>query len=209
MINAQRILVLAPHTDDGELGCGGSLAHIVREAYRMERPEVSVYYLAFSWLPEFKDGVLKDECTEAAKKFDATVEYLEFPVRRFSEFRQEILDKLIAVNRSFRPDLVFAPSKFDIHQDHQAVTAEALRAFKHTTILGYETPWNNYQFEPNFYIQLSGADVEIKIEAVRCYRSQNARNYTAPDFIRSLARMRGIQVNGEFAEAFHAMRVIS
>ena len=73
---------------------------------------------------------------------------------RSREHRQDILELLVALWEEWRPDAVFQPSLHDIHQDHQVVAAEGLRAFKRTTILGYEIPWNNFDFAYQAYVSL-------------------------------------------------------
>ena len=70
----------------------------------------------------------------------------DFDVRTFPERRQDILELLVALWEEWQPDVVFQPSLHDVHQDHRTVAEEGLRAFKRTTILGYEIPWNNFDF---------------------------------------------------------------
>jgi hypothetical protein len=104
---------------------------------------------------------------------------------------------------------VLQPSLGDIHQDHQVVAAEGLRAFKRTTVLGYEIPWNTLNFNYQAYIALERRHVERKIAALARYESQQHRNYANPDYIWNLARTRGINVGREHAEAFEVYRVVS
>ena len=81
----------------------------------------------------------------------------DFDVRTFPERRQDILELLVALWEEWRPDVVFQPSLHDIHQDHQTIAQEGLRAFKRTTILGYEIPWNNFDFSYQWYVPSSSA----------------------------------------------------
>ena len=76
----------------------------------------------------------------------------DFDVRTFPERRQDILELLVALWEEWKPDVVFQPSHHDVHQDHQTIAQEGLRAFKRTTILGYEIPWNNFDFSYGAYI---------------------------------------------------------
>ncbi len=192
----KRIFVLAPHTDDGELGCGGSIAR-----YRDEGMEVN--YLAFS---HTGNGELVQEAHNAAEFLGVNIMIRDYPVRHFPEHRQAILDDMIAVRDVTEPDLVFTPAMQDIHQDHQVITAEAMRAFKHTSIFGYELPWNNFTIDTTAFITLREADVEKKIQAIECYKSQSHRPYVKPDVIRGLAKIRGLQTGAEYAEAFTVIR---
>jgi len=205
-----RVLVLAPHTDDGEFGCGGTIA-------RMVDARVDVRYVAFSVatksLPEgFPPDTLAREVREATAAIGIPPEKLDvhdFEVRTFPVHRQEILELLIAIWEEWRPDAVFMPSLRDIHQDHQVIAAEGLRAFKRTTVLGYEIPWNNFNFDHQAYVGLEERHVERKVAALAHYASQQHRNYANPEYIRNLARTHGINVNRGFAEVFEVYRVVS
>jgi LmbE family N-acetylglucosaminyl deacetylase len=136
------------------------------------------------------------------------VSVLGFPVRHFPSVRQEILEIFVRLSREFRPDLVLLPSSFDTHQDHATTFHEGFRAFKHATLLGYELPQNLISFDNSAFVQLSEADMERKIQALENYKSQGFRPYSARDFILGLARVRGVQCNAPYAEAFEAVRLI-
>src|SRR5437870_10866432 len=206
----KRVLVLAPHTDDGGFGCGGTMSRLVGEG-------ADVRYVAFSIatrsLPE---GLPPDtrarEVRDAPAEIGIPVENLtvhDFDVRTFPDHRQEILELLIQVWNEWRPDTVFQPSLHDIHQDHQVIAAEGLRAFKRTTILGYEIPWNNYDFAYQAYFALERAHVERKVAALEKYASQQHRRYSDPEYIRNVARTHGINVNRQYAEVFEVYRVVA
>ena len=105
-----------------------------------------------------------------------------------------------------QPDLVFIPSPNDLHQDHKVIAEEGIRAFKKSTILGYEMPWNNISFNTISFIPLEERHIKKKIDALRCYETQRYRSYLSEDFIRSLARTRGTQIEVEYAEAFEVIR---
>jgi LmbE family N-acetylglucosaminyl deacetylase len=104
------------------------------------------------------------------------------------------------------PQVVFLPSLNDTHQDHEVVSREGFRAFKSASMLGYELPWNNLTFETNFFVTLQEAHIEKKIEALKCYQSQQGRAYSSPEFVRSLAITRGTQIGSRYAEVFQAIR---
>ncbi len=142
------VLVLAPHTDDGEFGCGGTtIAKMVERGTR-------VIYAAFSAAeksvsPEFParraaargqgrhrhPGVPTEDCL-----------VYHFEVRKFREQRQDILDTMIKLNNSYRPDIVLLPSPNDTHQDHHTIAHEGVPGVQRPTMLGYEVPWNNLDF---------------------------------------------------------------
>jgi len=205
-----KILILAPHTDDGEIGCGGSIAKFIENG-------ADVFYVAFSIARTsavqngFPENILEIEVKEAMKVFgipESNLILYDFPVRRFPEFRQDILEKLIILRKEIKPDLIFVPSLNDIHQDHQVIASEGLRAFKRHSILGYEEPWNNIIFESRSFITLEKRHVEKKIAALQCYKSQMHRDYLTEESIWGISKLRGTQLEGGFAEAFEVLRWI-
>ena len=202
-----RVLVLAPHTDDGELGCGGTISRMVEEGRE-------VYYAAFSTAaesvpPPFPPDILEKEVREGTKVLGipaANLLVYKYKVRHLPHMRQEILEELVRMKREIDPGTVFLPSAQDLHQDHQTVHIEGLRAFKTVTVLGYELPWNNLSFDYRHFCMLTREHVQTKIAALRCYQSQQHRPYTQEEFIWSWARTRGGQIMVEYAEAFDVLR---
>ena len=202
-----RVLVLAPHTDDGELGCGGTISRMVEEGRE-------VYYAAFSTAaesvpPPFPPDILEKEVREGTKVLGipaANLLVYKYRVRHLPHMRQEILEELVRMKREIDPATVFLPSAQDLHQDHQTIHLEGLRAFKMVTVLGYELPWNNLSFDYRHFCILTRAHVQTKVAALRCYQSQQHRSYTQEDFIWSWARTRGGQIMVEYAEAFDVLR---
>ncbi|MBN2464465.1 PIG-L family deacetylase [candidate division WOR-3 bacterium] len=206
---ADRVLVLAPHTDDGEFGCGGTIARLIEEGSEVHYAALSIAEDSVpAGLPR---DVLAEEVVKATRELALDERHLvveRFPVRRFPEFRQQILELLVELNRRIEPHLVFLPSSTDTHQDHQVVAQEGFRAFKKTTILGYEVPWNNLTFSTNAFFFLESRHMDAKLRALRCYVSQLGREYVDEQFIRSLARTRGVQIGAEYAESFEVSRLV-
>ena len=206
--NFKNILVLAPHTDDGELGCGGFISKSINLGS-------CVTYVAFSTaiesVPEgFPKDVLTKELKEATKRLGIKKENLiifNYQVRNLNFKRQHILEDLIKIRNQNSYDLVLIPNLNDIHQDHSTVSLEGLRAFKNTTILGYELIWNNIKSVSNCFVKLSTEDLDKKIYALDAYKSQKFRDYTSPEFIRSLGKIRGTQIGTEYAESFEVIRL--
>jgi LmbE family N-acetylglucosaminyl deacetylase len=207
--NNKRVLVLAPHTDDGEFGCGGTICRFIQEG-------AIVYYAAFSScgisVPKgYPHDVLIKELRAAAfvlglKKNNLLI--FDFPVRRFDHYRQEILEELVNLQRNLDPDMVFMPSQNDLHQDHFVVAMEGRRAFKQSTIFAYEMPWNNITFSTQAFIKLEESHLARKLEALKKYESQSDRPYANEEFIRGIAKARGISAGGIYAEAFEVVRFI-
>ena len=115
---------------------------------------------------------------------------------------------MVALNRQLKPDLVIMPSSFDVHQDHNTIYQEGIRAFKNTSILGYEFMWNNFSFGSTLLSIVEEKDIVRKIEAVDQYKSQVKRFYAKEKLIKGLANFRGLQVSAEYAEAFEVIRWI-
>jgi len=208
-MNKKKILVLAPHIDDGELGCGATMAKMIEDGKE-------IYYVAFSQCEEsvpagFPKDILVHEVRKAILKLGLVPEKLiikKFPVRHFPEYRQAILEDLVVLSREINPDLVFTPSSFDVHQDHRTIYEETIRAFKNSSILGYEFMWNNYSFGSTLFSVVKEKHIMAKIEALNEYKSQAKRFYAKDKLVRGLANYRGLQINEEYAEAFEVIRWI-
>tara|TARA_Y100000589_G_scaffold133659_2_gene127681 strand:+ start:11302 stop:11943 length:642 start_codon:yes stop_codon:yes gene_type:complete len=203
----KNVFILSPHTDDGELGAGGTIA-------KLNELGANIYYFAFSTAKEsvpkgFNKNILKTEVIEATNILGIPKDNVclyDYEVRKLNYFRQEILESLIYHREKIYPDLVLMPNLNDIHQDHQTISNEGLRAFKNTTILGYELIWNNLKFNTTSYVELDKEHLEKKINSLNQYKSQSQKNYFSTDFIMSLAKTRGTQFNVKYAECFEVIR---
>lgn len=202
-------LLLSPHVDDVEVSMGGTLARLLEEG-------CDCFLVAFS-TGNPADGSNMGE-------FRASMEVLgvdnfvahDYNTRHFGADRQSILDNLFVYKKRLRPDVVFVPSTDQVHQDHEVVTAEAIRAFRDCTILGYESVWNQVDrpFRPGLFVSLSREHIRARLDAVKCYQSQLlARTSTTNSYhLLERARMRAVQAGigqGEsLAEAFEVIRWI-
>lgn len=210
MGSMQRVLVLAPHTDDAELGCGGTIARLLREG---EDVFVAAFSTAEESLPPGAAPTrLREEFRSAMDTLGIPpqrVLVFGYPVRRLSYHRQELLEELVKLRRELSPSMVLLPSASDLHQDHQVLNAEGLRCFKDLTVWGYELPWNNIGFPAQAFVTLERCDLQLKWDALQAYQSQFelARPYFSLEFIEGLARVRGVQVKAAYAEAFEVMRL--
>lgn len=205
--NFKNVLVLAPHTDDGELGAGGTIAKLIENGSK-------VTYAAFSTAAEsvpegMPKDILKTEVMAATKSLGIeqnNILIYDYRVRMLSYHRQDILEDLIKLRLSNQFDLVLTPSLQDIHQDHATIAMETLRAFKSTTILGYELIWNNLSFDTKCFVSLNKNHLDLKCNALSKYVSQGQRQYLSRDFTFSLAQARGVQSGCDFAECFEVIR---
>lgn len=190
------VAVLAPHCDDETLACGGTIAKFI-EAGR----DVIVYSFSCgtSNTAEFRAAcrALKVEC-----------EVFNFHTRYFIDARQAILENLIDIRKEINPSIVLLPASSDCHQDHRVIYEEGKRAFKHSTIYGYEAPWNSFDFSNGCYVTLSPDHIVTKVAAMKEYTSQAGRLYFKEESIIALARVRGLQAGTEYAECFEVIRQI-
>lgn len=203
------VLILSAHPDD-EMGCAGFVSRLIEDGQ-----EVHHYY--FSTCAESTRALgldpeqLLQECERSRDVLGIPKENrggFDFPVRHFPAHRQEILETLVKLRQKIKPRLILTTSRDDIHQDHSTLTTEAFRAFKHSTILGFELPWNITEMHHDCFITLEKRHVEAKIASLKCYQTQNSRNYSDPAVLESLARVRGGQINTMFAECYEAIRIV-
>ena len=209
-LDDKSVVVFSPHTDDGELGAGGTIARFIDEGR-------NVKYVAFSGCEtSVPQGMAKDtlrkECVRSTVALGlppGNVTILNYEVRKFPEHRQEILDDLINLKNKYRPGLVLIPSSHDMHQDHATIYWEALRAFKkEVSIWGYEHPWNNLTFTTHIFVRLSEELVGKKIRALKEYASQTDKGYMDERNLRALLSTHGAQLDLPYAEAFELVRLI-
>lgn len=204
----KKVLLLGPHPDDIEFSSAATVNKFIEAG-------VEVHYAVFSMceksVPEgMPKDIIKKELIRAAEfmGIDKDKLYLyDYEVRIFPEKRQEILEDMVALNKKIMPDLVLLPCSSDIHQDHETIHREGIRAFKNNMIIGYEMPWNNFNFDSHTYVLLEEKDIQKKIEVLKIYQSQSFRFYRSEDYVRSLATIRGIQVQSKYAEAFEVIRL--
>lgn len=203
----KNVLVLAPHTDDGELGAGGTISKLIENGTK-------VTYVAFSIAEEsVPDGlpknILESEVKEATKRLGVyNLIVFKYPVRKLNFSRQDILENLIKIRNNGNFDAVLIPSLKDVHQDHNTIAQEGVRAFKNTTIFGYELIWNNLSFDAQCFVKLEKRHIDDKVNALKAYKSQGFRSYLSEEFISSLAKTRGVQIGSDYAEAFEVIRLV-
>jgi len=209
-INKEKALFLSPHTDDVELGCGGTIARLLDEGTDIY---VAVFSTAEASLPkDLPKDTLKIEFLAAMTSFGIPKSNLiiyDYPVRRLSYYRQDILENIVSLHQEIQPDIIFLPSIQDKHQDHQVLHGEGVRAFRDCSIFAYELPWNHTVFSTQAFVTLQYKHIEKKWEALQKYQSQMAlnRRYFSREFIESLARVRGVQVNADWAESFEIVKL--
>jgi len=207
-----KIIFVSPHTDDIELGCGGSIRRFVEE-------KREVYCIILSdcrnAIPKgFKEDALNKECVNSLTSLGVkrkNIFIFQVENKEFQKNNRKIYSILEDLKEKIKPDLVVIPSLNDNHQDHKIVSGECLRVFRHNiSIICYEEPWNSVKFEPKFFMKLNKIHIDYKISALKKYKTQKKmkRLYFDYDLIKSLARVRGSQIASKYAEAFEVVKLI-
>lgn len=204
IIGGRRLLFIGAHPDDIEIGCGALLAHVAAST------EVLCLTLSDNQRNPALPNVVAEELRSMAVLGVPAerVRILEFETRNFPRDRQQILEVLYELNRSYRPDLVFTHTQADMHQDHAVATLEALRAFRGTTVLGYDVVRSSHGFFPHVLIEVDEQDVQRKIQALAEYRTYHDRYYFEAETTRAILVRNGALAERPFAEGFDILRVV-
>ena len=207
MFHDQKILFIGAHPDDIELGCGALISHIAKdnEIFCVTLSDnqgnpllidsenlVEEHYRSMNLLGIQENNIILDK----------------FIALGFHNSRQDILEYMNKLKRTYKPDIVFIHSSADIHQDHNTLTKEALRAFRDTTLLGFEIIRSSYGFIPKFFAAINAIDVEYKIKALAEYKTHSDKYYFNPNIIRSSLIHNGALIGCQYAEGFDIIRII-
>ena len=198
------LLFLGAHPDDIELGCGALIAEVCGSA--------DLHCYTFSDNQQNPD--LKDLVSEYAASMhtlglkDNQFELGTFQTRRFPESRQEVLEQMLALRKLYQPQIVFVHTAKDVHQDHATLTQEAIRAFRGTTVLGYDVLRSSYGFFPDFLVEVSDKAVETKLEALSQYKTYANKYYFRTEILRATAIRHGALAERPLAEGFDIIRMV-
>jgi LmbE family N-acetylglucosaminyl deacetylase len=202
--SGKKVLFLGAHPDDIEIGCGALIHQIVKKT------EILCVTLSDNQKnPDLKK--VKNEHLESMKVLGVPEEKVlfgTFTTRVFQQSRQEILEYFLKLRKDFKPDLIFTHSKQDVHQDHNTMTDEALRAFRGITLLGFDVVRSSYGFFPHFLVEVSEEDVNKKIEALAQYETYKDRYYFNSELTRSIMVRHGALAEVKFAEGFDILRIV-
>ena len=209
-----RILVIAAHADDAEFSMGGTIAKFAHAGHEIK--------MLVAIIPcENTDGIALEEekasrwvaCEKAAKVLGAELEILDLdPYQMW--FRRELVKKLDAKAEEFSPDVIFTTWDHDSHQDHVAVANATFAVARRndTSLVMYEQSIHGgitpYSFKPNLFIDISDV-MDIKLESVRAYQSQELPGRQWLKAIEGVAAFRGNQIGVDYAEAFEAVKILA
>jgi LmbE family N-acetylglucosaminyl deacetylase len=200
----KKICFIGAHPDDIELGCGAFISNIQGKAD----------ILCVTLSDNQKNPALTTLLEELYRSMAILgvdrnqIKVGTFITRRFPELRQEILEYLYQLNREFKPDIVITHSRSDIHQDHQQTTEEVLRAFRGTTVLGFDALRSSYGFFPHFLAEVSPEDVEKKILALAEYSTYHDKYYFDASVLRATLIRHGALAERPYAEGFDILRIV-
>ena len=200
----KRVIFLGAHPDDIEIGCGALIHNIVKKT------DILCVTLSDNQKnPDLKK--VRDEHFASMKVLGVSEEKIifgPFVTRVFPDSRQDILEYFLKLRADFKPDLIFTHSKQDVHQDHNTMTDEALRAFRGITVLGFDVVRSSYGFFPHFLVEVTEEDVNKKIEALSKYDTYRDRYYFNSELTRSIMVRHGALAERPFAEGFDILRIV-
>ncbi|HMU93612.1 MAG TPA: PIG-L family deacetylase [Anaerolineales bacterium] len=200
----KRVLFLGAHPDDIELGCGALLHKIAKKT--------DVLCVTLSDNQKNPDlQKVKSEHFQSMQVLDVPEEKIvlgPFTTRVFPDARQEILEYFLKLRKDFNPDLIFTHTRQDVHQDHNTMTDEALRAFRGITVLGFDVVRSSYGFFPSFLVEVSEENAAAKIEALSKYETYRDRYYFNAELTRSIMVRHGALAERPLAEGFDILRIV-
>ena len=192
-----RVLAIGAHSDDIEIGAGGTLLVLARSRHLQLRSVV------LTGTPE-----RHSEAEHASHAFtpgaEIATDFHDLPEDRLPSVWSAVKDLLHDVAGSWKPDIVLAPSAEDAHQDHRTIGEIVPTVFRDSLYLAYEVPkWDGDLRRPRVYVPMSAAVATRKVELLNeCFPSQRARDWWDDEVFLGLARLRGMECRAPYAEAF-------
>ncbi len=200
-----RVLALGAHPDDVEIGAGGTLLELVRL-----RPDVRVDVVVLSGTPE-----RAEEARASAAAFlagaDFTVEVHDLPDGRLPAVWGQAKELLEAVaSERERPDLVLGPTRDESHQDHRTLAELVPTVFRGVLTLGYEIgKWDGDLIRRPVYVPLPVETAARKADLLlEHFPSQHGRAWYDREAFLGLARIRGVECQSRYAEAFSCAKLV-
>ena len=200
-----RILCLGAHSDDIEIGCGGTILELLR-AY----PQAAVCWAVFG-----ATGNREVEARKSASRFLGEIDHTEiqieaYPNSYFPEHWTAIKRTFECNLKPFEPTIVFTHYREDRHQDHRIVSDLTWNTFRDQLILEYEIPkFDGDLAQPNVFVPLPESTVDQKVNAlIDVFGSQRSKHWFSEETFRGLMRLRGVESATPFAEAFYGRKVV-
>ncbi len=202
--NISRVLCLGAHSDDIEIGCGGTILKLIQQ-----NPKLEFYWAVFSGNAE-----RAQEARAGAERFlegaaSSRVVTLEFQDTLFPTQFAALKDAFSSIRAEFAPDLIFTQYRQDRHQDHRTLSDLTWNAFRDHAILEYEIPkFDGDLGQPNVFVDLPDEIASRKIELLMaCFGTQRSKHWFSPDTFEGLMRLRGLESATRHAEGFHGRKL--
>jgi LmbE family N-acetylglucosaminyl deacetylase len=201
-----RILCLGAHSDDIEIGAGGSILR-----WKQAGIELDV-----TWCVLSAAGPREQEARASAAEFlqginRTHIEILGFRDGFFPADGAEIKAWFEHLKTRVQPELILTHRFDDAHQDHRETSRLTWNTFRDHTILEYEIPkWDGDLTPPNVFVPLSAAILKRKIDLLtRHFGTQRSKHWFDEELFQGLARLRGVEcrASGGYAEAFHGRKI--
>lgn len=201
------ILCLGAHSDDIEIGCGGTLLKLQKDL-----PHVSVQWVVFSAAATRVDEAMASAHAFLNGAHEKSITVKDFRDGFFPYVGGEIKTYFEELKAKVSPDIVFTHYRHDRHQDHHVISDLTWNTFRDHLILEYEIPkWDGDLGVPNVFINLDHETCRQKVEYLMThFPSQASRAWFSPDTFLSLLRLRGMESNSPstYAEAFYGRKIV-
>jgi len=201
-----KILCLGAHSDDIEIGCGGTILR-----WLAEYPSAEIY-----WIVMAASGERRAEAVQSANLFLANARRKEIVVNEFRDgylpySGAEIKDFFEDLKRKYLPDVILTHYREDLHQDHRLISELTWNTFRNHLILEYEiVKYDGDLGAPNLFVHLNESIARKKIQIIlECFKSQNDKNWFTEDVFSSVLRLRGVESNApdKYAEAYYCRKI--
>jgi len=202
-----KVLCIGAHSDDIEIGCGGTILKLIRENEAVE----------FDWVVFSAGENREKEALESAEAFltGATRRAIIIKAFRDGYFPyngEEIKDYFEELKRKIHPDLIFTHHRTDLHQDHRLVSELTWNTFRDHLILEYEVPKYDADLRaPNVFSYLDQKVCQKKVRLIKKhFRSQADNQWFTEETFRAILRIRGVESNSptQYAEAFYCRKAV-
>jgi LmbE family N-acetylglucosaminyl deacetylase len=202
-----QILCLGAHSDDIEIGCGGTILKLVEE-----HKNVEVHWVVFG-----ANGQRRIEATKSATLFSNEAKRKKVVINNFKDgffpyIGKEIKTFFEKLKKRVSPDIIFTHYRNDLHQDHRLISELTWNTYRDHLILEYEIPkYDGDLGSPNFFVHLSTSPCEKKVDYIlKSFRSQRENHWFTRETFFSILRLRGIESNApeKYAEGFYCRKMV-
>jgi LmbE family N-acetylglucosaminyl deacetylase len=202
-----KILCLGAHSDDIEIGCGGTILRLVQE-----HPKAEFYWVVFSAKDQRAQEAYKSAESFLGKVTSKSIHVEKFRDSYFPYIGASIKDYFVDLKKEFSPDLILTHYSNDAHQDHQLIAELTWNAFRDNLIMEYEIAKYDADLGvPNFYVHLDESYVKRKTSKIlKVFESQIDKQWFGEESFRSIMRIRGLESNSpsKYAEAFYCRKIV-